>query len=98
MAEKVKKIEIVIDYLQLKNLLTKLEDAGFDNYTAIKDVIGKGSRGSRSGDGLTGEFNNSLVIIACKDNEVDKITKIVNPLLKKFGGVLLVSEAKLIEH
>lgn len=98
MEQKVKKIEIIIDYLEKSHLINQLEKGGINNYTVIKEAQGSGNRGLRLGEGLSGEFSNSYIIIACKEEEVQKIIEIVNPWLKKFGGMMLVSDAMMIEH
>ena len=55
----VKKIEIIIDELELPIVLKLLDEAGMSGYTVIKDATGKGDRGLRGGDDLTRVFANS---------------------------------------
>ena len=94
----VKRIEIIVDELELPNVLKVLDAAGVSGYTVIKDATGKGDRGLRDGDDLTGVFANSYVMTACPGEKLDLIVESVRPILKQRGGVCLVSEAQWIVH
>ena len=94
----VKRIEIIIDSLDLKALLTELETLGVSGYSVMKDVIGSGDRGERSGDLLNDTMNNCYILIACDETEVEKITTMLKPSLKRYGGVCLVSDAQWLLH
>ncbi len=95
----IKKVEIIIDYLESPRLLERLKTEGIDvGYTVIKEVIGSGGRGDRSGDGLSGELTNSYILIACSEDEAQRIVEIVQPVLKRLGGVCLVSDAIWVHH
>lgn len=94
----VKRIEIIIDSLDLKPCLKELEAMGVSGYTVIRDVIGNGDRGSHSGDMLNDIMKNSYILIACEENQVGKITDALRPKLQKFGGVCLISDAQWLKH
>lgn len=94
----VKKIEIIVDELEMPNVLKLLDAAGVSGYTVIKDATGKGDRGLREGDDLTGVFANSYVMTACPAEKLDLIVESVRPILKQRGGVCLVSDAQWIVH
>ncbi|MBK7392895.1 MAG: transcriptional regulator [Chloracidobacterium sp.] len=94
----VKKIEIIVDELQLPTLLNLLDQAGVSGYTVIKDATGKGDRGVRGGGDLTRVFANSYVLTACPEDKLDLIVETIRPILKQRGGVCLVSEAQWIIH
>jgi len=94
----VKKIEIIVDYLDLPLLVARLQELGIKGYTVIRDASGSGDRGTRAGDGLSGEFNNSYILIACSEDECARIVESMRPLLKRFGGVCLVSDAQWVIH
>ncbi len=93
-----KKIEIVCDSLEVKNVVKLLEDLGITGYTIIRDVIGKGGRGVRSGDDVTDVFKNSLIVAVCGDELIPDIVKAIRPILKRFGGICLVSETNYVIH
>jgi nitrogen regulatory protein PII len=98
MTTPVKKIEIIVDYLDLQKVVSSLRDLGIKGYTVIREASGTGDRGARAGDGLSGEFNNSLILIACSESECTRIIESMRPLLKRFGGVCLVSDAQWVIH
>jgi hypothetical protein len=37
-------------------------------------------------------------LIACSEDEANRIVEIVRPILKRFGGVCLVSDAMWVKH
>ena len=91
-----KKLEIVMDSLHLSKVLELLEKEGVSGYTLIKDVLGKGERGIMSGDELTDVFKNSYVFTVCDDNLATSIAKKVEPLLKRYGGICVISDVQHI--
>jgi nitrogen regulatory protein PII len=98
MTTPVKKIEIIIDYLDLPKVVSNLRELGIKGYTVIRDASGTGDRGERAGDGFSGEFNNSLILIACSEAEATRVIDSIRPMLKRFGGVCLVSDAQWVIH
>lgn len=95
----IKKVEIIIDYLELARLLELIQKENIAvGYTVIKEAFGAGGRGEMAGDGLSGEFTNSYLLIACSEDEANRIVEIVRPILKRFGGVCLVSDALWVKH
>ena len=94
----VKRIEIVIDSLELRKLLRSLEQVGVSGYTVIQDTTGMGDRGVRAGDQLSDVFKNSYVITACPEDQLQLLIDAIRPLLKRFGGICLVSDAQWIIH
>lgn len=94
----IKRIEIVIDAAHTPELLASLRDAGAQGYTVIRDVQGTGDRGDRSGDELTNVFRNCYVIVACEPQASTQIVEAVRPLLRRHGGVCLISDAQWVKH
>ena len=94
----IKKIEIIIDALELPEILKLLDAAGVSGYTIIRDATGKGERGERGGDELSGAFINSYVMTACPPEQVSSVVEGLRPILKRFGGVCLVSDAQWLIH
>lgn len=64
----------------------------------IKDVLGKGERGLMSGDELTDTFKNSYIFTVCDEEKALKIVQDIRPLLKRFGGVCIVSDVMWLIH
>ena len=53
----IKRVEIIIDYLESPRLLERIQKEVTDvGYTVVKEVVGSGKRGERMGDGLSGEM------------------------------------------
>ncbi len=94
----VKRIEIIMDSLDVKMVLQELHDIGITSYSLIRDVVGAGDRGARSGDLLNDAMNNSYLLIACDEAEATRITEALAPKLKRYGGVCLVSDAEWLQH
>ena len=94
----VKRIEIIIDALALPAVLKLLDAAGMSGYIVIKDATGKGERGERGGGELSGTFINSYVMTACPPEQVSTVVEALRPILKRYGGVCLVSDAQWLIH
>lgn len=94
----VKKVEIITDALEMRKVGEVLETLGVTGYTVIKDVTGKGERGNQLGDELTDVFKNSYLVTACPPDQVERIIEAIRPILRKRGGVCLVSDAQWVIH
>ncbi|MEN3028719.1 MAG: transcriptional regulator [Aquificaceae bacterium] len=93
-----KKVEVVVDSVYLSRALEILERSGVSGYTVIRDVLGKGERGLMSGDELTDVFKNSYLFTVCEESIALKIVEEIRPLLKKVGGVCLLSDVVWVPH
>lgn len=94
----VKRIEIITDSLEMKEVGTVLEAHGISAFTVIKNVTGQGERGVQSGDDLTDVFKNSYLLTTCRPEQVEEIVNAIRPLLKRRGGVCLISDAHWVVH
>jgi nitrogen regulatory protein PII len=94
----VKRVEIVIDQVHLPAVLAALAEAGATSYSVLHDVTGKGDRGMRRGDGLTGVFRNACVIAAVPADDAARIVEAIRPILHKAGGMCLLSDALWVVH
>lgn len=88
----IRKVEIVISSIELKAITDILDSIKVSGYTVIDNVYGRSDRG-RSYNDLGREFSNSYIMTVCNsnqqiDNSIDKLL----PILKKIGGICLVSE------
>jgi len=93
-----KKIEIICDTVEVKNVVEILEGIGVTGYTIIRDVVGKGGRGMRRGDDLTDVFKNSMILTVCDDQQIPDVVEAIRPILKKFGGICLISDTHFVIH
>ncbi len=94
----IKRVEIVTDSLEMQEVTGIIDQLGISGYTLIKEVLGKGERGVQSGDELTGVFKNSLLLVACEAEKVPALVEAIRPVLKKRGGICLVSDAQWVVH
>jgi nitrogen regulatory protein PII len=95
MLQTVKKVEIIVNYLEVPSVLKILKKNLVKNYTVINNVSGSGEHGY-SGDDL---ITNSYIMIICTELEMaTQLSNAMQPLLKKLGGIFIVSDAQWIAH
>jgi nitrogen regulatory protein PII len=87
-----KRIEIVIAAFEAERVVDLLEQGGVSGHTLIRDVSGKGERGRRLGDDPVGASGNVLILAICASEKVDGIVASLEPVLRKFGGIVVVSD------
>lgn len=96
--QNVKRVEIVTDAREMREVRGALERAGVSGYTLIPQVQGRGERGEQSGDDLSDALSNAYLLVACEPHQVEAIVDIVRPILARRGGVCLVSDALWVKH
>lgn len=96
--EPMKKVEVVVDSVHLNKVLEILERQGVSGYTIIRDVLGKGERGIMAGDELTDVFKNSYIFTVCPEEVAKRIAENIKPILKKIGGVCIISDVFWVVH
>ena len=94
----VKKLEIILDAPEEKTVTSLLDRIGVSGYTILRNVAGKGGRGIQRGDELTDVFSNVMIMTACTAAEAEKAVELLGPLLRRVGGLCLISDASIIEH
>lgn len=92
----VKRIEIVSDSVESSKIVKVLESVGVLNYTMIRNVVGKGVRGTNSGDLDMSMLENDYVIAFFLADKTDLLVEKLKPVTKKFGGVCYISDAMSI--
>lgn len=91
----VKRIEIILPQDAMAEVTGKLDALGVTGYSIIEDVLGRGERGLRAGIGL-GVFQYQYLLLACEEARVGPIVETVDPYLRRFGGLCLISDAQRI--
>lgn len=91
--EPVKRIEIVVDSVTAARLLSALDRIGLHDYTVIKGVFGHGTGGDRGGDPFSGAFDNSYILLVVPPGVADEVVAAASPLLARFGGMCVLSDA-----
>jgi nitrogen regulatory protein PII len=95
MLQPIKKIEIIVSYLEVSAVLKILKKNSIKRYTVINNVSGSGEHGY-SGDDL---ITNSYIMIICTDLELaEQLSTAMQPLLKKLGGIFIVTDGQWIAH
>jgi nitrogen regulatory protein PII len=89
----VKRIEVVADSATATRLVAALDEVGVRDHTIIKEVFGHGSHGDRGGDPFSGAFDNSYILVVVPPELADRAVEAIRPLLGRFGGMCVVSDA-----
>lgn len=94
-----KRIEIVIEEHLAGRMADQLDAAGATGYTVIRRAGGSGVRGVRRADDPTGTATNCVFIVACDDDaQIEKIIATIRAVLKRSGGLCLVSDAAWVTY
>jgi nitrogen regulatory protein PII len=94
--QSVHKIEIIISSVKLEQVLEILDQIGVSGYTVIENTTGRGDRGFTDID-LDKVFSDAYVMTVCTNQQqLDLLTEEITPLLKKVGGICLVTESACI--
>jgi nitrogen regulatory protein PII len=88
----VKRIEIIADAIELEKIIRALKAAGVKSYTVIRNVSSEGIRGLASDADVT-LTENDYVLAICAPEQVPTLVEQVRPILNRFGGVCLISDA-----
>lgn len=94
----VKRLEIVIDAPFSEQITAVLEQHGAVGWTILRGATGSGDRGLRYGDEITGVSNNHVIITTCAPEKLEALVADLQVLLKRFGGMCLVSDARWVGH
>lgn len=92
-----KRFEIVIGIEQLENLTEILDRCAVRGYTVLKNAGGLGSRGMRDPGDVLLEQENVMVVLACKDDQAQRVVNELRPALKSLGGMCLISDCLWVE-
>jgi nitrogen regulatory protein PII len=88
----VKRIEIISDSVELGKILDSLDKAGVTTYTVIRNVAGKGVRGTVFDDSAVTMLDNAYVIAFCPPDLAKPALEKIRPILNKFGGCCWISD------
>ena len=91
-------IEVVVDAPHARRVVEALQALGLAGYSLIRGVAGSGERGEQLGDDITGVSNNNYILTTCAPERLAEVTAALRPLLRRFGGICLVSEARSLTH
>jgi len=87
----VKKIEIIANSFELSKILDSLDKSGVNSHAVIKNVAGKGLRGTAEDLDMT-MLDNVYILAFCMPEQLKPVIENLRPLLNKFGGSCYVSD------
>ena len=96
--QQVKRIEIIIDTPEVPALLAILREQGVSGYSVFSGVTGAGDRGERRNDEPGGGAGNACILTAVPPEKAAALVEAVRPILKRRGGICLVSDASSVKH
>lgn len=96
--DKVKRVEIITNSVELPEIEKVLERVEVAGYSIIPGVQGMGRRGRIEADELTGVCSNVYILIACPEAQAEDIKTAIRPVLRRYGGLCLISDAEFLEH
>ncbi|WP_017315341.1 P-II family nitrogen regulator [Mastigocladopsis repens] len=87
----VKKIEIIANSFELGKILDSLDKSGVHGHVVIRNVAGKGLRGTTEDLDMT-MLDNVYIIAFCMPEQMKPVVENIRPLLNKFGGTCYISD------
>jgi nitrogen regulatory protein PII len=94
----VKKVEIIISHSYIEDTLKILDSLGVSGYTVLENTSGKGDRGF-SCDDIDCNYSGSYIMTVCtNDKQLDTLVTKMKPLLKKVGGICVITDAQWLRH
>jgi nitrogen regulatory protein PII len=98
MMRPVQRLEIVIETVEMPKVIQLLVNTPVLSYTVVKEVVGCGERCMRDGDDLTDVITNVYIVTVCTADQVSSLVDLLRPILQRFGGTCLVSDAQWVIH
>jgi len=92
----VKRIEIVIERPYVPHVRRVLRAAPVPGLTVMDVAAGYGDRGERRGGDLTDAGANQYLLTTCRPEEVEALAAALEPVLRRYGGLCLISDAAVI--
>lgn len=94
----VKRVEIVVESHEVNNVIEALDVIGVTGYSIFRQVGGRGERGERRPGEFAYDVENDYLIVACTEVQAEALVAAIRPMLVKFGGMCLVSDATWVCH
>jgi nitrogen regulatory protein PII len=89
----VKRIEIISDSVELEKILKVLDKEEVSSYTVIRNVVGRGVRGTVSNSFDMTSLENDYVVAFCTLEQVKPVVASIRPILNRFGGSCYISDS-----
>eukprot|EP00439_Symbiodinium_sp_Y106_P088455 s1_g991.t1 len=97
---KKKKIEVVVEAIYAPRVVEAAKNAGAKGYTALPNLQGSGTHGDRRGSGLSGAFENVMVICIVDASIAGAVMAAIKEAIGDAIGVLYASDVEVLrdEH
>ncbi|PTQ98775.1 nitrogen regulatory protein P-II family [Nitrosomonas nitrosa] len=92
-----KRIDIVVGAEKIDELVDILLENKIRGYSIIRRISGLGARGHRTPEDVLNEEENILVFLVCENDTAKALVESLQPKLKGFGGVCIVSNCLWVE-
>ncbi|MEN0021205.1 MAG: hypothetical protein AAF747_10010 [Planctomycetota bacterium] len=92
----VKRIEIIIEKPHIPKVRSMLDSLGITSMTIFESVAGFGDRGDRIGSGVSDAQVMHALLTTCQPDQIDDLSAQLEPLLRRLGGLCLISDATVI--
>jgi len=86
-----KKIEIIVNSVELPKILDSLEHSGIHGHAVIRNVSAKGLRETNEDLDMMLD-DNAYIIAFCMPEQIESVVGHIRPILNKFGGTCYVSD------
>ncbi len=94
---KVKKVEIIANCMDVRTVIKEMEQVGINGYSVIRGVSGRGKHGKTHEESHIDSMTSCYIMAACPEAQAEALIVAVTPLLKRFGGICLVSDAQEVD-
>jgi nitrogen regulatory protein PII len=94
----VRRIEIITPSVELRKVLEILDSLQVKGYSILRNVSGKGDRGTTACDVDLDGACNDYVLAVCDAEQEQQVLAAMRPILQRYGGVCLSSEAQWLLH
>ncbi|MBT9147961.1 MAG: hypothetical protein DDT32_01730 [Syntrophomonadaceae bacterium] len=93
----VKKVEFVANCLDVRTIIEEMEQVGIDGYSVIRGVSGRGKHGKTLRASSFDSMASCYIMVVCPEAQAEALVVAVTPLLKRSGGICLVSDVQEVD-
>ena len=93
----VKRFEILIETLHAPKAQKALEELGVRGYAVVRDVAGNHDGSVRDGDGVTSVDHLTWIVATCPADVEKQLADRLRPMLRRYGGSCVISDARRLE-
>jgi PII-like signaling protein len=95
-----KRIEWIVEESVVARIVRAIEDQGATGYSVIRNVSGKGHHGERRGAGISGVFENAMIVVITTEETARKLLAETQSLMRDRVGIVYLSDVEVLraEH